>query len=319
VEPRSGTGSQEELIVRRFLSVVGLALTLAGSVAAPAMAQGLEGFDPAFSDTILSQMGYTQLDINVGPDGVVAPSTLEAGYYHVTLTVDEPSSVGYVDIVQPPAGLDAATELAEMMDAGSNDLVHEGWVFNGGTNTPNPGETASFVINLAPGDYKIAASYYGLQDGSEEVMKLMPLTVTESTATDEVAEPVAGATLEMTDDLTYVVSPEPVPAGPQVWKIANIGSHHAHHMVMVSIPEGITADQIVSEFSSMMQGTPTAEPPLMAQFSWVAYAALQSGGQTTWAEFDLKPGTYAVICYIMDPMTELPHVVSGMVTTFTVA
>jgi hypothetical protein len=306
--------------VRRFLSVVGLALTLAGAVAAPALAQE-PGFDPAFSDTIMSQMGYAQLDINVSPDGVVAPSTLGTGIYHVTFTVDEPSSVGYLNIVQPPAGLDAETEQAEMMDAGVNDLVHEGWVFNGGTNTPNPGETASFVINLAPGEYKIAASYYGLEEGDEEVMVLVPLTVTASTATATaaIAEPVAGAMLEMTDDLAYLVSPDPVPAGPQVWKIANTGTSHAHHVVMVKIPESVTADQIISEFTSMMQGTPTAEPPLMAQFTWVAYAALQSGGQTTWAEFDLDPGTYAVICYIMDPMTEQPHVLSGMVTTFTVA
>jgi len=300
--------------------VVGLALTLAGAVAAPALAQE-PGFDPAFSDTIMSQMGYAQLDINVSPDGVVAPSTLGTGIYHVTFTVDEPSSVGYLNIVQPPAGLDAETEQAEMMDAGVNDLVHEGWVFNGGTNTPNPGETASFVINLAPGEYKIAASYYGLEEGDEEVMVLVPLTVTASTATATaaIAEPVAGAMLEMTDDLAYLVSPDPVPAGPQVWKIANTGTSHAHHVVMVKIPESVTADQIISEFTSMMQGTPTAEPPLMAQFTWVAYAALQSGGQTTWAEFDLDPGTYAVICYIMDPMTEQPHVLSGMVTTFTVA
>lgn len=305
--------------MRRFLSIVGLAVALTGAVASPAVGQGLENFDPAFSDTVLSQMGYAQLDINVGPDGVVAPSTLEAGYYHVTLAVDEPSSVGYLDIVQPPAGLDAETELSQMKDAGTNDLVHEGWTFLGGTNTPNPGETASFVINLAPGEYKIAASYYGLQEGDEEVMTLVPLTVNESAATDTAAEPAASVTLEMTDDLAYVVSTDPVPAGPQVWKIANTGSHHAHHMVMVHIPDDVTADQIVSEFTSMMMGTPTAEPPLMAQFAWVAYAALQSGGQTTWAEFDLEPGNYAVICYIMDPMTEQPHVLSGMVTTFTVA
>jgi hypothetical protein len=48
----------------------------------------------------------------------------------------------------------------------------------------------------------------------------------------------------------------------------------------------------VSEFAAKMTGTPPAGEPLMAQFIWVGYAALQSGGQTTWAEFDLKPATY---------------------------
>ena len=161
----------------------------------------------------MSQMGYAQLDINVSPDGIVAPSTLEAGFYHVTFTVDEPSSVGYLNIVQPPAGLDAETELAEMMDAGVNDLVHEGWVFNGGTNTPNPGETASFVIDLAPGDYKIAASYYGLEEGGRRSNGACAADgdCVRRHGHSRCREPVAGATLEMTDDLAYLVSPDPVP------------------------------------------------------------------------------------------------------------
>jgi hypothetical protein len=57
----------------------------------------------------------------------------------------------------------------------------------------------------------------------------------------------------------------------------------------------------------MMSGTPPAGEPLMAQVAWVGYAALQSGGQTTWAEFDL------------DPATGRPHVLDGMATVFAVA
>ncbi|MDQ4100376.1 MAG: hypothetical protein M3121_07740, partial [Chloroflexota bacterium] len=115
------------------------------------------------------------------------------------------------------------------------------------------------------------------------------------------------------------ITPDPVPTGPQVWKVTNTGVTMAHHVVMVRIPKSVTADQIVSEFSSMMAGTPPAGEPVMAQFTFVGYAALQSGGQTTWVEFDLDPGTYAVICYIIDPMTGRPHVTQGMVNVFTVA
>ncbi|MEA2512589.1 MAG: hypothetical protein QOJ59_2076 [Thermomicrobiales bacterium] len=140
--------------------------------------------------------------------------------------------------------------------------------------------------------------------------------IATAAATDE---PLATVTLEETDELRYLLSPDPVPAGPQIWKIANTGMHHAHHMVMVRIPDGVTADQIVAEFHTMMSGTPSAEPGLFAQFTWVAYAALQSGGQTTWAEFDLKPGTYAAVCFIIDLATGQPHALNGMVTVFTVA
>ena len=51
---------------------------------------------------------------------------------------------------------------------------------------------------------------------------------------------------------------------------------------------------------------------------WVGYAALQSGGETTWSEFDLEPATYAVICFIMDDEESMPHMMDGMVTVFEV-
>jgi hypothetical protein len=126
----------------------------------------------------------------------------------------------------------------------------------------------------------------------------------------------AGIVLEMTDDLEYIVTPDTVPAGPQIWEFSNTGMHSAHHVVMFRVPDGTTSEQIVTEFSAMMSGTPPAGEPLMAQIAWVGYAALQSGGQTTWAEFNLDPATYAVICFIIDPVTGRPHVLDGMATVF---
>jgi hypothetical protein len=154
-------------------------------------------------------------------------------------------------------------------------------------------------------------------------MYLEPLTVMAADATPvadaALAVPHAGVVLEMTDDLEYIVTPDPIPAGPQIWEFTNTGMHSAHHVVMFRVPDGTTSDQIVTEFSAIMTGTPIAGEPLMAQFAWVGYAALQSGGQVTWAEFDLEPATYAVICFIVDPATGRPHVLDGMATVFTAA
>ena len=133
----------------------------------------------------------------------------------------------------------------------------------------------------------------------------------------QVAEKLAAAE-PMRDDLRYLVSPDPVPAGPQVWEVTNSGEQHAHHAVFFRIPDDVTADDIVADFASLMSGTPPAGPPLISQRQHVGYAALQSGGQTTWIELDLEPGTYAVICFIVDPATGMPHVLNGMAITFTV-
>jgi hypothetical protein len=302
-----------------FRIIVRVAPVLAMLVVTPVLASAQAEIDPAFSNTLIRELGYPEVTVEVSPEGVTAPAELPAGLHLITLVAAE-GLVGYVNIMQPPVGLseEEATRLA--LEAAASDLVQPDWVYLGGTNTPNPGETASFVIDLQPGEYQWAASSYG-EGGADEIMHLSPLTVTAGGATPvadtALAPPAASVVLEMTDDLEYIVTPDPVPTGPQIWEFTNTGMNSAHHVVMFRVPDGTTSEQIVTEFSAMMSGTPPAGEPLMAQVAWVGYAALQSGGETTWAEFDLKPATYAVICYIFDPATGRPHVIDGMVTVFT--
>ena len=302
--------------VLRLVSVGLIAAALASPVAAQ---EDEERVDSAFSDQIIRALGYSEIEINVGPDGVEAPGELEAGLHLITLSADDPY-IGYLGIVQPPDGLsqEELTRLAE--EAGTNDLPQHDWVYLGGTNTPGVGETASFVIDLAPGEYQISASYYTTVEGFDEIYTLVPLTVTDPAAgAAPLAEPEAAVTLEQTDDLQYLISPDPVPAGPRIWKITNSGEMMAHHVVMLRVPDGVTAPEIISEFNALMAGTPPAGDSVMMQGVWVGYAALQSGGTTTWAEFDLKPATYAAVCFILDAETGRPHAADGMVTVFTVA
>jgi hypothetical protein len=303
-----------------FRTIFKLVPVLAMLAFAPVLANAQAEIDPAFSDTLIRDLGYPEVTVEVGPEGVIAPAELPAGLHLVTLVAEE-GLIGYVDIMQPPSGLseEEATQLA--LDAAANDVIQPDWVYLGGTNTPNPGENASFVIDLQPGAYQWAASSYS-EGGADEIMYLSPLIVTAAGATPmangSLAEPDAGVVLEMTDDLDYIVTPGSVPPGPQIWEFTNTGMHSAHHVVMFRAPDGTTSEQIVTEFSAMMSGTPPAGEPLMAQVAWVGYAALQSGGQTTWAEFNLDPATYAVICFIIDPETSRPHVLDGMATVFAV-
>jgi hypothetical protein len=276
-----------------------------------------QDIDASFSDEVIRTFGLPEIAIEVSPDGVTAPESVPAGFHLVTLSAAEPY-VGYVNVVQYPAELDEATATEQMLAAGAGDMPQEGWTYFGGSNTGNVGEPVSFAINLAPGEYHWGVSYYTSEsNGADEVVTLVPFTVTEDDAA-VTEEPASTVLLEETDDLQYIVTPEIVPAGPQVWKIANVGSHHVHHVVMVRVPEDTTTQKIVAEFNGLFAGTPPATDSLVMQMTWVGYAAIQSGGQTTWSEFDLEPGTYAVICYIMDPATQRPHVLDGMATVFTV-
>lgn len=315
--------------VLRMILVVSVRLLIvvvlvAGSLAGTAVARAQGQIEPAFSDTLIRTLGLPEIDVTVTPDGVEAPAELPAGLTAITLHAAD-GQIGYVDIMQPPPGLseDEATALA--LAAAANDLAQPGWVYLGGTNTPGPGESATFAIDLQPGEYQWAASIYG-EGGAEERMFLVPLTVSasETASATPVATPMSapfepGVVLEMTDGLDYIVTPDPVPSGPQIWEFANTGQHSAHHVVVFRVPDGTTSEEIIAGYAGMMAGTPPAGDSLASQLVWVGYAALQSGGQTTWAEFDLAPATYAVICFIIDPATGRPHLLDGMVTVFSVA
>jgi hypothetical protein len=315
-------GYEEKTVLmnRLFRTMIPALAMMALLAVTPGLVTAQADIFSAFDDARIRELGYPEVTVEASPDGVTAPAELAAGVYMVTLVpIDRP--IAYLDITQPPPGLseEEATQLA--LDAGANDLAQADWVYLGGSNTFEPGEPVSFVINLPPGEYQWAASSYS-EGGDDEVMHLAPLTVTAGEATPAAATaalPEADVVLEMTDDLEYIVTPDPVPAGTQIWEITNTGMHSPHHVVMFGVPEGTTSEQIVGEFGAMMSGTPPAGEPLMAQFTGVAYAALQSGGQTTWNAWNLEPGSYAVICFIIDPVTGRPHVLDGMATVFTVA
>jgi hypothetical protein len=312
----------ESFAMRRLAFMFVFLLCVGSSFVHTAAAQDIEGMQ---DDSVLKELDYPVLEIGVGPDGIDAPDEVTEGWYYVSFSAAEPY-IGYLDFMIPPDGLDIETATQQAKDAGANDLALPDWEYLGGVNTFSVGESLSFVIYLQPGEIQVAASYYPIMDeqydDSKEIMALKPMTVSPSNS-DEVspevnAAPEAVVTLEMTDELTYIVTPDPIPAGPQLWKLTNTGTEHAHHVVMMQVPEGTTADDISGEFDTLMAGTPPAEDSVMMNSVPAGYAALQSGGHTTYQGYDLEPGTYAVICYILNHHTGAPHFVDGMITVFTV-
>jgi hypothetical protein len=62
------------------------------------------------------------------------------------------------------------------------------------------------------------------------------------------------------------------------------------------------------------QPNPTGAPPFE---SAGGLGAIQAG-TSAWLKLNLKPGNYAVVCFVPDAKTGKPHFMLGMLNSFTV-
>jgi hypothetical protein len=310
--------------MRRFQWWLGVAALLVGVTLGPAagaVAQEGPGTDWSFSNQTLATLGLPEIALRQMPDGTVegAPAEVTAGRYLVSLTsVGEVSS--YVNFVQIPAGIAEEEATARVLETASQDVPHEGYLYGGGSFALE-NETAWFVVELTAGDWRTAISYQAGGDG-EEIMQLFPLTVTAGSASPAAATPEAAAIpasvrLQLRD-VAFSGLEQPVPAGPRIWEITNVGEQ-PRQVVFWRTSEPFTAEQFQQMMAGLMTGTPVPGAPTFDQFTGVAYAAILSPGKTVWLEPDLTPGTYMVVSYVFDPESGQPAFALGMVQPFTVA
>jgi hypothetical protein len=310
--------------MRRFQWWLGVAALLVGVTlgsAGGAVAQEGPGTDWSFSNQTLATLGLPEITLRQMPDGTVegAPAEVAAGRYLVSLTsVGEVSS--YVNFVQLPARISEDEATAQVLETASQDVPHAGYVYGGGSFTLE-NETAWFVVDLMAGDWRTAMSYQAGGDG-EEIMQLFPLTVTAGLASPAASTPAASAipasVRVQLRDVAFSGLEQPVPAGPQIWEITNVGEQ-PRQVVFWRTNGPVTVEQFQQMMAGMMTGTPVPAAPTFDQFTGVAYAAILSPGKTVWLEPDLTPGTYMVVSYVFDPESGQPAFALGMVQPFTVA
>ena len=288
-----------------FIAVILFSLIIASS----SLAQDV---DIAFSSEKIDTYGYPELHVTFNGSGFDVPDTVEGGY-HVVVLDPGADSAAYVDFMQVPAGIphDEAVDLA--LQAGAMDVPSEGWVYGGGSYAFQE-RVNRFIVYLTPGEWQIAASWQADQDNAEETMELYPLTVTEYGASSA-GEMDPDADVVMTlEDTAFGSLDERVGAGPTLFEVRNTGEQ-PRQMVLFRTDRALTSDDYAEWFNSMESATP-APPPFEA--TWVGYAAMTSPGHSTWIELDLEPGTYTATSWVIDPQTQMPALLLGMVQSFTV-
>jgi hypothetical protein len=132
----------------------------------------------------------------------------------------------------------------------------------------------------------------------------------------DLVEPETNATLTM-DEMTIELTDGELVAGENLIKVDNIGAQ-PHFIEIMAVPDGTTRDNIEAAIAVEMGGTPEGEPMDFKATIPAAYIGEQSTGITAWAAVTLQPGTYAAMCFVMDPGTGMPHAMMGMHQVFVV-
>ena len=177
----------------------------------------------------------------------------------------------------------------------------------GGVGTTAPGGTATITQRLEPGSYIFLDS--GEPEGRDVNPHYREGAVSELAVTGEATDanlPDADATVTATE---YSFSSSGLKAGKNKFQFRN-GGGQWHHLIVAPIKSGSTIED-VKRLIETEKG-----PPLEEQNA--VETAVLDGGEAQLTEVDLKPGNYALMCFIPDRAGGPPHVAKGMVSGATV-
>jgi len=107
-------------------------------------------------------------------------------------------------------------------------------------------------------------------------------------------------------------APDTIAPGLTTFRVTNEGQQD-HHVILGRLEQGRTLQDLMT----FMKENPTAEPPFL---SWRGAAGALAAGQTVnGATVDLPAGNYVMMCFVMDPADQQPHLLKGMMQELVVA
>lgn len=289
-------------MMRRLFPLLSpLLILMAGG---PALA--VQGTPAPVVDSTLAGLGYPELRIVVTDEGAEVPAETPAGRLLIVLD-NRSGEVSDVNLLQLPEGV-ALDDLNALLTAEGGEVP--AWFADidsaGGFNVA-PGATGYGVVDLEPG-----AWYIGVGDFNPYAS----LTVTGGAAVPR-DEPPADLSLQAREFTLGL--PERLPAGLQVWHVANTGEQ-LHEIQLIRTPELLTVEQVLTILSLPEGEELPAGMPDPTTFEFLAEGAKTiSPGREIWIEMDLAPGNYVAICATPDPESGQPHAALGETHIFTVS
>jgi uncharacterized cupredoxin-like copper-binding protein len=178
-----------------------------------------------------------------------------------------------------------------------------GWVIPaGGPNAAAPGSSSALTTVLQPGNYAIVC-FIPDAKGVPHVAHGMAkgITVTPN-ANANITEPTADVTVTL-EDYQFNFS-QPLTAGKHTIKFVTAPGQ-PHEFTFFQLQPGKKAEDIPKYVEGGMKGPPPGLP--------LGGVAAMAPGQPSYYEVDLKPGDYAIVCFLEDAKDGKPHFAHGMI------
>lgn len=229
-----------------------------------------------------------------------APDSIPAGLTTFRMT-DSGKELHHATLIRLDSGKTAADFEAGMktMKPGTPP---PGWVIPaGGPNAVAPGNTSELTMAVEPGNY-VLVCFIPDAKGVPHVAHGMfrGLTVT-SNASANMTEPTADIEVTL-KDYQFDFS-RPLTAGKHTLKITTAPGQ-PHEFTFFQLMPGKTVADLTKYVETGMAGPPPAVP--------IGGVAAVAAGRSSFYTVDLKPGDYAIVCFLEDAKDGKPHFVHGM-------
>ena len=226
---------------------------------------------------------------------VAAPENAEAGLAEITVTNDSDSESD-LQLIRVE-GDRTPEEVVDGLSQAIQGQAFPEWLFAaGGVGTLGPGESATVEQVLQPGDL-----YAFNTEGGPPAAKSAGMTEVAGEESDAEIEE-GDATVEAAE---YVFNADTLPSGEVEVAFDNIGAQ-PHHLIASPIKGDATAEEVEKAFKE------EKGPPPLEEKGTLSTAVLE-GGEGQLVTMNLKPGRYALYCFITDREGGPPHALKGMV------
>lgn len=257
--------------------------------------------DSAAAPAAASTAAANDVNISAAEYKFDAPDQIPAGLTKFTLT-DNGKELHHATLIK----LDSGKTFNDLMTGMKNmkpGTPPPGWVIPaGGPNAAAPGGSSNLTMVMQPGNYAIVC-FIPDAKGVPHVMHGMAkaLTVTPN-ATANMTDPAADITVTL-KDYEFDFS-QPLTAGKHTLKIETAPGQ-PHEFTFFQLMPGKTAADLTKYVETGMQGPPPGMP--------LGGLAGDAAGMPGFYDVDLKPGDYAIICFLEDAKDGKPHYTHGMI------